>query len=194
MLYQFHYGDTLSNFVYVVPVDSQYAWGEEHHWTGNIHHPEDHYFEPHYMGVRKRVGEGEYCYGWIEASVYIHTWAVYAGNHQSIDLTVYRAAYCTVPNYPLRVGQTDFNWTDTGDPEANTFATIHPNPTNDSFTIRGKDIGQVEVYNTIGQLITTVQTDSDIFTLDISGQPAGIYFVNITDKEGKRCVKKVVKQ
>lgn len=193
MLYQFHYGDTLSNFIYQVPIDPQYAWGYEHHWSGNTHHPEDHYFEPHYLGLRKRVGEDEYCYGWIEASVYIHTWAEGYTDFQSIDLTVYRAAYCTVPNYPLRVGQTSFDWTVVEDSEGD-FATVHPSPTNGQVIITGNDLRSAEVYNATGQRIASTHGDGEQLQIDLSRQPAGIYFFNITDKDGRKCVRKVVKQ
>jgi hypothetical protein len=30
--------------------------------------------------------------------------------------------------------------------------------------------------------------------VDISALPAGVYFVNLTDAEGRKCVKKVVKE
>ncbi|MBO7083232.1 MAG: T9SS type A sorting domain-containing protein, partial [Bacteroidales bacterium] len=35
---------------------------------------------------------------------------------------------------------------------------------------------------------------SQSITLNLSGQPAGIYLVKITDKKGQKCVKKVVKE
>ena len=191
--YSFQYGDTLSNFMYEVPIYAQYAWGEEHHWTGTIHHPEDHYFEPHYMGIRKRVGEGKYCYGWIEASVYIHTWAVYYGNYQYIDLTVYRAAYCTIPNYPLRFGQTNFSW---GTEEAGNqhYTSVYPNPSTNEVLLMGPNLKQIDVYNTLGQWIMTQQADGDRATINLNKQPAGLYFLSVTDTNGRRHVKKVVKQ
>ena len=30
--------------------------------------------------------------------------------------------------------------------------------------------------------------------IDLSGQPAGIYFINITDKNGRQSVKKIVRE
>ena len=187
------FGDTLSSCVWVTFPNPQYEWGYEHHWHGNDHNPTDHYFEPHYMGVRHRVGEGEYCYGWIEASVYIHTWAIGQTDFQSIDLTVYRTAYCTIPNYPFRVGQTDFTW-DTEENITSAFAAIRPNPTNSEITITGKDLKSATVYNALGQRVAVAETNGDRLLVDLSSQPTGIYFVNVTDQNGKRCVKKVVKQ
>ena len=73
-------------------------------------------------------------------------------------------------------------------------ATIHPNPTAGQFTVTGKDLRQAEVFNTLGQRILTVKGEGETLSLDLNGQPAGIYFVSITDREGRTCVKKVVKE
>ena len=125
--------------------------------------------------------------------MYIHTWAEGYTDFQSIDLTVYRAAYCTVPNYPLRVGQTSFDWTVVEDSEGD-FATVHPSPTNGQVIITGNDLRSAEVYNATGQRIASTHGDGEQLQIDLSRQPAGIYFFNITDKDGRKCVRKVVKQ
>lgn len=52
----------------------------------------------------------------------------------------------------------------------------------------------VKVFNTLGQRLATVQGDGEQLTADISSLPAGIYFVNITDNGGRKCVRKVVKE
>lgn len=74
------------------------------------------------------------------------------------------------------------------------FATLHPNPSNGQITITGKDLRQAEVFNTLGQRILTVTGEGETLSLNLAGLPAGIYFVNITDSEGHKCVKKVVKE
>ena len=71
---------------------------------------------------------------------------------------------------------------------------IHPNPTSGTIFIGGEDLQQAEVYNILGQFILSEQNQSQSITLNLSGQPAGIYLVKITDKKGQKCVKKVVKE
>ena len=71
---------------------------------------------------------------------------------------------------------------------------VYPNPTNGQVTITGKDMKTAEVINTLGQRVATVKGEGEHLTVDISNLPAGVYFVNITDSEGRKCVRKVVKE
>lgn len=71
---------------------------------------------------------------------------------------------------------------------------VYPNPTEGQFTVQGEGIRQVEVHNTHGQCILTQLAGGNSLTIDLSGQPAGIYFIKVTDKDGRKCVKKMVKQ
>ena len=76
----------------------------------------------------------------------------------------------------------------------NCLATLHPNPTNGQVTILGTNLKQAQIINALGQCVATVKGEGEQFTLDISNLPAGVYFVNITDGEGRKCVRKVVKE
>ena len=76
----------------------------------------------------------------------------------------------------------------------NLVCTAHPNPTTGQVTISGTNLKQAKVINTLGQCVATVKGEGEQFTLDISNLPAGVYFVNITDGEGRKCVRKVVKE
>ncbi len=71
---------------------------------------------------------------------------------------------------------------------------VYPNPTTGQVTIIGQDLKAAEVFNTLGQCVATVKGEGEQLTVDISSLPAGVYFVNITDGEGRKCVKKVVKE
>jgi hypothetical protein len=141
--------------------------------------------------MRYQVEDG-YCYGWIDFSVEFYEPAPIYGPFYA-DIVMHEMAYCTIPNYPLLIGQTDFTW-DIEENAAKAFAFIHPNPTNDQVTITGKDLKQAEVFNALGQRVATAKGEGERITVDISALPAGVYMVNITDKNGRKCVRKVVKE
>ena len=71
---------------------------------------------------------------------------------------------------------------------------LYPNPTNEQFTISGTNLKQAKIINTLGQCVATAKGEGEQLTVDISNLPAGVYFVNITDGKGRKCVKKVVKE
>ena len=189
------YGDTISiinEYGEELPTwwPDQYFSFQHGVWEDDVERP-----NPRYIAFRNAVDEG-YCYGWLEHSIEFTKYPCNEGSYTYYHLgtvRVYRWAYCTVPNYPLRVGQTSFDW-DVAENEANYFASIHPNPTSGLVTITGKDLKQAEVFNALGQCVATAQGEGERLTVDISALPAGIYLVNVTDEDGKKCVRKVVKQ
>ena len=130
--------------------------------------------------------EDEYYYGWIEL------YAVVGDDHETVYFYLARTCFCTIPNYPLKWGQTKLDAVDENGMKD--FAILHPNPANGLVTITGKDLKQAEVFNTHGQRVATTKGEGERLTVDISNLPAGIYFVNVTDGEGRKCVKKVVKE
>ena len=71
---------------------------------------------------------------------------------------------------------------------------VVPNPNNGQMTIIGHDLRQAEVFNTLGQRVATANGEGDTLHIDISDQPAGLYFINVTDGKGRKCVKKMVKE
>ena len=72
--------------------------------------------------------------------------------------------------------------------------TVSPTLTEGEVTLSGVKLREVTVYNTLGQLVLTKKEDADTMTLDLTGQPSGCYFISVTDQNGQRCVKKIVKQ
>ena len=69
---------------------------------------------------------------------------------------------------------------------------IVPNPTTGLVTITGQDLKSAEVFNTLGQKVATATGET--MQIDLSELPIGVYFVNVTNKEGRKCVRKVVKE
>lgn len=69
----------------------------------------------------------------------------------------------------------------------------YPNPTADRFVVKGENLQRVDVYDLLGQFIASMKADGNVLLIDFSGRPAGVYLVSVTDTEGCRCVKKVVK-
>lgn len=136
--------------------------------------------------------ETHYCYGWMECSMNWH-WTTAPPQWTEGLLCINRMAFCTIPDYPMRLGQTDFIW-DVKENISYAFATIHPNPTTGLVTITGKELKQAKVINALGQCVATVKGEGERLTVDISSLPAGVYFVNVTDKDGRKCVRKVVKE
>ena len=65
---------------------------------------------------------------------------------------------------------------------------ISPNPTNGLVRIEGATVSEVQVYNTMGQLVKTVQNTNEI---DMVHLPEGVYFLRITAKDGRQHVGKV---
>ena len=101
--------------------------------------------------------------------------------------------YCTLPNQPIQWGQTELLNVEEND-ESATFATLHPNPTTGLVTITGDNLRQAEVLNVLGQQVLSVQGKGNELHIDMTALPAGIYFVNVIDEEGQKCVRKVVKE
>ena len=139
-----------------------------------------------YLGTRKRVGDS-FIYGWLDLQMF---WSPELGY---LHIHLYGTAFSTFPDYPLMAGQTSLTW---NVEENNTIAiaTIYPNPTTGLVTITGQDLKSAEVFNTLGQKVATARSEGETMQIDLSELPIGVYFVNITNKEGRKCVRKVVKE
>ena len=72
---------------------------------------------------------------------------------------------------------------------------IYPNPTNGILTTTGLDKGQtVELYNYLGQLISSSKTENTTIQTNLSTQADGIYLVRVLNSDGTLASqKKVVK-
>ncbi len=192
MSYENPYGDTISSIVNWNVGNYGYEFVSGY-WIDDIDRPYQRYI------VFRVPQPSGFCYGWIEHSIdwlHYNYWTEWSQSYYDLfqpRITVYRLAYCTIPNYPLRVGQTNFDW-GIDDDEATAFAILHPNPTTGQVTITGQDLKSAEVFNTLGQKVATARSEGETLRIDLSELPIGVYFVNITNKEGRKCVQKVVKE
>ena len=164
-------------------------------WTQYIYHEyktQGPIHEDFLTAIRRELPDGCYCYGWL--SYRVDAGDIITGYEPEIGIiTFYDYYYCTIPDHPFHVGQTDLNW-NAGVTENNIDFIPVPNPTTGQVLITGKDLKSATVYNALGQCIATTQCEGDQLKIDLSAQPAGVFFVNVTDSEGRKCVRKVVKK
>ena len=138
--------------------------------------------------------------GWIGDS-----WAE-TNSPKADDYFVFSDDYLKRQNYYMlrdeQVKRMEIHYCDTPMPDyavdehltEQSFATLHPNPTSGQVSITGKNLKQAEILNTLGQRVATVTGQGETLQIDIAKLPAGVYFVRITDEEGRKCVKKVMKE
>ena len=67
--------------------------------------------------------------------------------------------------------------------------TVSPNPTNGLVHIEGAEVSEIQVYNTMGQLVKTVQNTNEV---DLSGLMPGVYSLRIKDLHQMVTNKKVM--
>ena len=132
---------------------------------------------------------GECYYGWFRT--YFVTFFLAPMNYFYFYFDKY--AYCTIPNYPLRWGQTSLT-EGIDETESTTYALVHPNPTTGLITITGENLQQADVLNMLGQQVLNVQGKGNVLYVDMATLNAGVYLVTVTDEEGRKCVRKVVKE
>ena len=147
-------------------------------------------YHEHY-GIHKVI-DGKNYYGWYHG--YGSEGREYSGGPYLYKIYIDKIAFCTVPDYPLVYGQTSLTEGVEENGESQTFANFHPNPTNSLVTITGENLRQAEVFNMLGQQVLCVQGKDNELHIDMTALPAGIYFVNVIDEEGRKCMRKVVRE
>ena len=71
---------------------------------------------------------------------------------------------------------------------------IYPNPSSNELAILATHkISDVVIYNMIGQAVYNGQYNDEKIKINIAAFPAGIYTVILTDDEGEKVVKKIIK-
>lgn len=141
------------------------------------------YYETYGM---HKVIDGKNYYGWYHG--YGMEGTEYSGGPCLFKIYIDKIAFCTVPDYPLRWGQTSFTGIEENEYD-NTFATLHPNPTNGLVSIIGENLRQAEVFNVLGQQVLNVQGKGNELYINMTALPTGVYFINVTDEEGRKCVR-----
>lgn len=75
--------------------------------------------------------------------------------------------------------------------------TIFPNPNNGNFIVQLSNWTKtvhIEIYNSIGQLVTRLKLDSESTSVNLESLDNGIYFVNVMEGTHTKQVSKIIKQ
>ena len=67
---------------------------------------------------------------------------------------------------------------------------IYPNPANNKIYVDGENVGAVEVYNSLGQRVVTVEGSANT-SVDVTSFENGVYVVRVITNEGNVTTKKV---
>lgn len=63
--------------------------------------------------------------------------------------------------------------------------TLYPNPVKENLMISGNNLGNISIFNTLGQKIKEIEVNNDEMSIDVSGFENGVYFVKVGDKTQK---------
>jgi hypothetical protein len=77
------------------------------------------------------------------------------------------------------------------DEMANETLRLYPNPVKETLTIEGQNIQQVNVYNTMGQLVKSVNCNDNIVNINVNDLQNGMYIVNVIDANAEMSSRKV---
>ena len=149
----------------------------------------------------RKVKDGEYkrikLLGPTAVS-YIDASQLEEGDYYYQLLAYYQHLNCLSSPANIRYYPNEFElhayYSPTGLDEDESALTIVPNPTNGTVTISCSDLQEILIYNIVGQFVMTKKAEGDTMTIDLGNLPSGLYFVNVVDRNGGCCVRKLVKQ
>ena len=172
-------------------VPSDTLWNNYHTGGPYMFYPLMATYRENLIGLKKTV-DGVSYYAWLRLYAERIINGI-GGIYDKVWVYIDKFAYCSIPDYPLQWGQTSLTMIE--EAEEASFASIYPNPARNTVTITGGNIKKVEVINLFGEIVISENSDAaaDI-TIDLSGQPTGVYFFNITNDNGEVHTKKVVKE
>jgi hypothetical protein len=53
-------------------------------------------------------------------------------------------------------------------------------------------MSQVKIYNSLGQIVKSIETNDDIVEVNVDNFQNGMYFINIINKDGRMLSRKVI--
>jgi hypothetical protein len=100
----------------------------------------------------------------------------------------------TSANFVTKVEYSIISITDAVNTIKNSSISIYPNPTSGNLTLSGIPAGsKILIRSILGQNIFETFVSNDNLQLSLEGQPAGIYFILISNDSGLACFKLIVK-
>ena len=69
---------------------------------------------------------------------------------------------------------------------------VYPNPVKEILTIKGDNMSQVMIYNSLGQLVKSFEAYDDVIEVNVENFQKGMYFINIINDNGELASKKVI--
>ncbi|MBR2052515.1 MAG: T9SS type A sorting domain-containing protein [Bacteroidales bacterium] len=151
-----------------------------------------------YVAMRHELGNGDYCYAWMRAMLWSERIETEVSQYNVVKVIIYDMAYCTVPNYPLRVGQKSFDDTSICDTSESKDYVLFPSPANDKITLKFNNHyynttdNEIKIYGIDGRLLKTQNSDFD--NIDISNLTSGVHIMKIYLGNGENYTEKFVKE
>ena len=150
-----------------------------------------------YMGFRKVVDNENY-YAWSRIYMYRNPKGQrHHKQHGDYDVvTAYcdNLVYCSIPNYPLRWGQTSLNWNSLEHNQPDVFATVLPNPGKDEVTIKAPVRNAlIRFFDLQGRLLLAKPFDFNI-TFNTGDWTQGIYLWEIWNGARREASGKWIKE
>lgn len=68
---------------------------------------------------------------------------------------------------------------------------IFPNPVKDVLTVKGENMSKVVIYNSLGQMVESIDCTEDEVKVNVNAYQNGMYFINVIDNNGDMTTSKV---
>ena len=78
------------------------------------------------------------------------------------------------------------------DNSENTNVIVYPNPASSQINIDAENIGSIEIYNAVGQMVYSNDTETSNLVIDAKSFENGLYIINLTNVDGTVSSQKIV--